>query len=154
MLAVAAPEGSSVASVSTLGGELSLGDTVTVVVPPGAVSASTAIIYIPRPPIPVAGFAPVGFFTLEAYTTGCQWQKFTDFNKPVTIRVSYSPEEAAGIDESKLGLYYFDNALNQWVALPSAVNSAEKSVKVQQLNYFTLHFTLYALMAPADGAAR
>ena len=151
MTLVAPPDGAIAASVSPGGGELSFdNDAVTVVVPPGAVSASTLIIYTPQPAIPVAGFVPVDFFTLEAYTSGCQWQKVTDFNRPVTIQVSYAPEDVAGIDESQLGLYYFDNTLNEWVALEAVVDPAGDSVTVNELNYFTLHFTLYALMAPAE----
>lgn len=151
---VSASQNAAVQSVSPEGGKVTFGnETVQLVFPPEAVSSTVSVVYLPQPKTSITGFKVVQLFNLEAYTGDCTWQKFTDFNKPVTIQVSYSQEEVTGIDESKLGLYYFDNALNQWVALPSTVSPAEKNVKIQKLNYFTLHFTLYALMAPAGGAS-
>jgi len=141
--------------VSPEGGKVTFGnETVQLVFPPGAVSSSVNIVYLPQAKTGINGFKVVRLFSLEAYTGGCTWQKFTDFDKPVSIQVSYSPEEVAGIGRRALKLYYFNNALNQWVALPSAIDPATDSVTVNELSYFTLHFTLFALMAPADGTAR
>ena len=129
-------------------------ETVQVVFPAEAVFSPVSVVYLPQAKTGINGFKVVRLFSLEAYTGDCTWQKFTDFNKPVSIQVSYLPEEVAGIDRRALRLYYFNNALNQWVVLPSAIDPATDSVTVNELNYFTLHFTLFALMAPADGAAR
>ena len=148
------PEDSTLVSVSPDGSILSTDDGLTIVIfPAGAVSDPATVVYMPQPRIPINGFDVVRLLSLEAYSGCCEWQKFTDFNKPVTIQVSYTREEVAGIDEEQLGLYYFDNELNEWVALEAVVDPAGDSVTVNELNYFTLHFTLYALMAPAEAAA-
>jgi hypothetical protein len=147
-------EGSTLVSVSPDGSILSTDDALTTVIfPAGAVSDPATVIYMPQPRIPVDSFDLVRLFSLEAYSGYCEWQKFTDFNKPVTIQVSYSPEEVSGIDEEQLGLYYFDSALNEWVALDAVADPAGDSVTVNELNYFTLHFTLYALMSPVEAVA-
>ena len=136
-------------TVSSNGGEFPFGENVTVNIPPKAVSVSVDIVYIPKPVLPVTGFVTVESFTLEAYFyTDSQWQKFTNFKKPVTIQVSYTPEQVVGMDESQLGLYNFNNALNQWVELPGKVNTEANTVTAE-LQYFGLNGYLYALMLPA-----
>jgi hypothetical protein len=149
------PQNAILAYIAEDGGMLNVNNrAINVTFPPNAVSEPVMVVHQPQQKVPVVDFTPIRFFTLEAYTTdNCTWQKFTDFNKPVTIQVSYSPEEVAGIDEEQLGLYYFDSALNEWVALEAVADPAGDSVTVNELNYFTLHFTLYALMAPVEAAA-
>jgi hypothetical protein len=95
----------------------------------------------------VPGFSSVHFFTLEAYRKD-DWRKVTQFDKPVTIRASYAGTDMAGLDESKLGLYYFDTTAHQWVSLPSMVDMGNKTVTASSVN----HFSLYGLMAPASSA--
>jgi hypothetical protein len=99
--------------------------------------------YMPQSKTSIPGFAPVHFFSLEAYWEGV-WHKITRFNKPVTIHVSYAAADVAGLDESKLVLYYFDTTAHQWVSLPSTVDVENKTVTASSVN----HFSLYGLMAP------
>jgi hypothetical protein len=113
--------------------------------PAGAVSDPTMVVYLPQAKTFIPGFAPIRFFSLEAYRE-YDWHKVTRFNKPVTIQVSYAAIDVAGLDESKLGLYYFDTTAHQWVGLPSTVDMENKTVTASSVN----HFSLYGLMAQAS----
>ena len=140
------PEESTVAIVSAKGGSLQSGDgSVSVTFPAEAVSDPTTLVYMPQAKTFIPGFAPVRFFSLEAYREG-GWHKVTSFNEPVIIQASYAAADLAGLDESKLGLYYFDTTASQWVGLPSTVNLENKTVTASSVN----HFSLYGLMAPAS----
>ena len=144
---IVTPTDSTMALISANGDSLQSSDGVTTVTfPTGSVSGPTIAIYMPQAKeISVSGFSPVRFFTLEAYRQS-DWQKITKFNKPIRIQVSYAAPDVAGLNESKLELYYFDTTANQWVGLPSTVDTENKTVTASSVN----HFSLYGLMAPAS----
>lgn len=107
------------------------------------VSAPTAVIYVPQPITSVPGLRPVYFFSLEAYREH-DWQKVAGFNKPVTIQASYTMTDLADLDESRLALYYFDTAANQWIRTPGTVDIDSQSVTATT----SRPSGLYGLMAP------
>jgi len=63
------------------------------------------------------------------------------FSKPVTVSISYTAAQIAGIDVTSLKVYYWDATASQWVALASTVNTTEKTVSAN-----TTHFTYFAVM--------
>jgi hypothetical protein len=135
--------------ISSQGGVVAFGDNaVQVSLPPGGVTSTVYLVYVPQSAFSVNGFEVERLFALEAYTTNHQPRKFTDFKKPVTIQVSYTPEQVNVRDEGQLRLYNFNSALNQWVERPSRVDT-DLNIVTAELNYFGLDGYLYALMLPA-----
>jgi hypothetical protein len=62
------------------------------------------------------------------------------FNSPVLLRLSYKDADLAGVNELGLKIYYFNDNLNEWEALPSIVNPVQKEVIA-----WLEHFSRYAL---------
>jgi hypothetical protein len=75
-------------------------------------------------------------FFLDA--TDAQGAAVRTFDAPLTISVSYTPEQlaAAGLSEANLALFYYDEAQAQWLPVPTQVNSAQHTA-VASVDHFT-----------------
>ncbi len=62
------------------------------------------------------------------------------FRKPVYIRLSYKNAVLVGVNEKKLGIYYYNPVTQNWEAVSHSVNTEEKYVE----GYIN-HFSLYAI---------
>jgi len=62
------------------------------------------------------------------------------FRKPAYIRLSYKNANLTGVNEYKLGIYYYNPATNNWEAVSHTVNTYYKYVE----GYIN-HFSLYAI---------
>ncbi|MBI2621844.1 MAG: M23 family metallopeptidase [Candidatus Levybacteria bacterium] len=68
-------------------------------------------------------------------------QKVTEFLQPATILYDYSDADLLNINEDSLKIYWFNEDSGEWEALPSFVDSINKTVSTQ-----TTHFSQFALM--------
>lgn len=116
---------------------------VTVKVPAGAVSANTVInveetdkgtimIAAPSP----QGKTAVSTFSITATVNG---QPVTQFFGNVTITISYTDEQVAGLDPTTLKIYRWTGS--QWVALSTTVNTTTKTITAT-----TSSFSNFAVM--------
>ena len=64
------------------------------------------------------------------------------FQKRVFIFISYREADLAGVDESKIKIYYINEETGQWEPISSAVDTRRKVVIG-----WTRHFSRYALAA-------
>ena len=64
-----------------------------------------------------------------------------EFNKPATLSLSYKDSIPAGIDESKLALYYSEDGMSNWQRLGGLVNQTEKKITAvfKKPGYFGLY---------------
>ncbi|MFQ5616344.1 MAG: hypothetical protein ACE5GO_07795, partial [Anaerolineales bacterium] len=108
-------------------------------------------VYSPQPETKADDLVMLHAFALDTYAAAYS-EKVTDFNKPVTVQVTYTDADAKGIDEGELSLYYFNTPLNEWVAIRSTVDVGTNKA-VAKLDNFSLLGNLYALMAPLPPAA-
>ncbi|MHA1409769.1 MAG: right-handed parallel beta-helix repeat-containing protein [Candidatus Odinarchaeia archaeon] len=65
----------------------------------------------------------------------------------LTIRVYYSDIDVqnAGLNETELAIYFWNTTLNQWVELPSTVNTVENYVETT-----VTHLTVFAIFGPEE----
>jgi uncharacterized repeat protein (TIGR01451 family) len=128
------------------------GNTTTISLPMGAVSATTTLILTPLPTAtPPTGFTFAGHaFSLEAYQGGTHLPGFT-FQQPVTITIHYSDTDIAGLDETALQLEYWDG--DQW--LDAACGPYQRhpdenwvAVPVCHLSDFALFSQSYTIYLP------
>ena len=72
------------------------------------------------------------YFSIEANVT----------THGLTLTFYYTDEavQAAGVSETSLAVYYWDETTGQWVRLPSVVNTEQNTVTVQvtHLSYFAI----------------
>ncbi len=67
----------------------------------------------------------------------------TNFNNDIEVTIQYDPNELGGINEQDLKISYYDEALGQWVDLPSTVDTMNHTVTA-----ITNHFTKFAIFGP------
>ncbi len=84
--------------------------TTTVIVPPGAISASITLVFSPNPTpthsIPAGQVFAGHSFDLDAYL-GQQLLPGLVFSEPISVGVTYTDQDIAGIREDELKLYYW-----------------------------------------------
>jgi len=69
----------------------------------------------------------------------------TTFNEPVSLTFTYEDQDIAGLNESSLKIYYWDEVSSGWVALSdSSVNTATNTVTAT-----TTHFTYFGVLGEA-----
>lgn len=140
------------------------GTATTITVPTDAVTSTIEIVFTPvaeaAPPqgLDFAGHA----FTLDAYSDGSLLDEFT-FNQPITLTLQYNNADVAGMDESNLTLFYWDELNSAWLDVAGTCSPPSSydrhleenwlSVPVCHLSQFGLFgspFTLYlpVLTAP------
>ena len=123
---------------------------VKVEVPAGAVSSNTVItieetevgtimIGAPSP----SGQTPIITFSLTATVNG---QPVTQFSGNVTVTITYTDDQIAGLDESSLKIYHWDGT--QWVALSTTVN-----LSTNTLTATTTSFSDFAVMGQEGEAS-
>ncbi len=87
-------------------------------IPTGAITQETTLYFTAitttTNPDPVGAASGGHTFMLDAYQSGTLFQDFS-FDQPVTVTLSYSDDDIAGLDESSLLLYYWNEGQNQWV---------------------------------------
>lgn len=129
------------------GGELVVvdddGATVTVEIPPGAVSEAVQLTYSSLPEVvdPPADFYFAGrAFALEAYAEG-RLQGSVVFQQPVTLTVEYVGADVEGLDEETLTLRYWDGAA--WAT--DGVTVVQQDVDHHRLVTHIEHLSEFAL---------
>jgi len=71
------------------------------------------------------------------------------FDPPVTARLTYDPSDFTdGISENNLFIAFYNTATQQWVALPSTVDSTAHTITAA-----VSHFTQFALYSPTSAIA-
>ncbi|WP_298814483.1 RHS repeat-associated core domain-containing protein, partial [uncultured Chloroflexus sp.] len=108
-------------------------------IPPGAVDRNTTIRYNAAPIQDVAGYQEAGIF-FELTASDAQGNPVNQFAKPLTLVVNYP--SGLNIREDRLRLYFFDEALQRWVALPTTVQREQRLLIAS-----TDHFTLFAVLS-------
>lgn len=146
MGAVEAPERIGVVVEPTMESSLVYTDTqgnpTTIVVPVGAVTETTVLLFTPvasaTPPAPLlfAGHA----FDLEAYINGVLQAGFT-FNLPVSITITYADEEVDGLNEDSLVLLFEDGSAWGNAACATPVANAANNL----LTTLVCHLSRFAL---------
>lgn len=118
--------------------------TITVEVPIGGVNSDTIIkieeteegTIILGSPTPT-GYNIVGSYTITATANGVP---VTSFSGTVTITITYTDAQVAGLDLSTLKLYRWNGT--SWVALPTTIDTVNKTITAT-----TTSFSKFAVMA-------
>jgi len=76
-------------------------------------------------------------------------QAIKEFKKPITIIFRYQEEEVKQYQEETLKIYYFDETLKQWIALPDS----QVDVNTNAITATATHFTLFAVMGELKTSA-
>ncbi|MCG9967275.1 leucine-rich repeat protein [Pelotomaculum terephthalicicum JT] len=120
------------------GGTISLGSDAAVVVPAGALTGTSSVEVkvqkVAAPPAVPSGFKLAG----SVYELSVGGKNSYSFAKSVTIKLSFDPG-AVGADETP-AIYYYDEALAEWVNIGGTVSGSTISVQVD-------HFTKFAVIA-------
>ncbi|GAB4344084.1 MAG: hypothetical protein Kow0099_23150 [Candidatus Abyssubacteria bacterium] len=133
--------------ISSAGGEVSDGSGTTVIVPEGALEAPpeepvTITIETPLPGSePPLDTLPVGTSLALAREFGPDGLEFAT---PVKIEIHYTDEEVAGLDESNLQIYYYNDAEMTWEALPSDEGCTDPMANV--ICAWVDHFSVFAAL--------
>ena len=82
----------------------------------------------------------LGQFALTA--TDRAGQDVHQFKAPLSIAVSYTPEQLAarGIRDADLGLFWYDEAAQRWLLVPTEVDAVNRVARAT-----VDHFTTFAL---------
>jgi hypothetical protein len=101
----------------------------------------------------LSGFSSLAFGlgdVNEDLTVGFRWDsnRFevefsphgSTFNNPVTVRLSYKDADLNGVDEERLGIWYFDEQEGMWELAGKRVNKQAKYVEGT-----TTHFSRYGI---------
>lgn len=122
----------------------SVGLSTTVYFPAGNYS-ETLVVTLQEVEVPpsTGGFRLLGAaFSVEA--TIENGDPVTQFDQDLTIVIDYGSTDLAGVDETSLVLYFWDVADQRWVALPTTVDTAAKTLTVQ-----VDHLTTFAVLKTA-----
>lgn len=144
--AIEAPERVSVTMDPSIEATLVYSDTqgnpTTIQIPVGAVTETTTLIYAHTPTVtPPSGFVFASHaFDINAYRNEVALPGFA-FESPITLTISYSDADVAGLDESNLTLLYWNG--NQWDA--AACGSYVHEVDINRLTAPICHLSRFAL---------
>lgn len=130
--------------VAPSGGMVTTTNNYMVIVPQGAFTQSVKVVLTPLAPQSaptVFGIAGTDSYVALSAVTADTGEKVTSFQEPVTVTLSYDPAKLT-VPESTLAIHYYDEALGQWVALPSVVDTVNHTVSAQ-----TTHFTVFGVLA-------
>ena len=124
------------------------GTSAKVVLPAGALIANAVITISPTAkaeavlsrPIPV-GNSIVGDYAYNFTAISGLNIAVNAFEKALTLTFIYTNEQAEGIDEGALKIHYWDDALNEWVALADS----EVDIVNNVVTATTTHFTYFAV---------
>ncbi|MBU1137049.1 hypothetical protein KKD72_01630 [Patescibacteria group bacterium] len=145
-----------VTATAAAGGKTTLtvsnGNTASVDLPIGAVSASTAVKVNSENKIDVIASRPlpskrtVVGDNVYNYTAAANSVTISSFSKTVTLTFTYKDNEVNGLDESTLKIFYWKESTSQWVALTTVIDSTNNN-----LTATTDHFTYFAIMGLTAG---
>ncbi len=121
-------------------------DSAIITFPPSALPDDSTVkitkLESPDAPSPNGGFVLIGN-AYEFIVKNDQDENITDFDEPVEITLKYYPGSLGLVSELDLAIHYYDDVSQQWIALPSVVNTENHTVTAT-----TYHFTEFAIMAP------
>lgn len=130
----------------SFGGELTIGDRVSIATQPETLPLDFTIKFADGPFV-VDGtrtsIAPS--FSLNATTS--LGEKLTQFLKPIKIIYQYSAADVINIKENTLLVYYLNELTNTWEPLPSVVDTVNHTLTTE-----TLHFSHFAVMGELKDA--
>src|SRR3989339_69666 len=107
--------------------------------PAGAVQSATAIRIssVPSSALPAGMSNPKLRGTLVAaeiaFTSGSG-----SLLKPITIAISYTPNDILGFEEDRLGLFYWDAPSRDWILIPGSVVDANGKTVSASVNHLSL----------------
>ena len=132
------------------GGSVSLSDNkASVSFPAGAVAGTGTLSITPSSSYtaPSSGKQVVGnqIYSVVLEVSGSEVKTFQDL---VILTFSYTDSEIAGIDESSLSIYYWDETASNWVLLGGDVDAANNKITVN-----TTHFTKFAVIGEKTAAS-
>lgn len=141
MVAVAEPTTSDVSGAA--GGSARLDDGKAFVdVPAGAISGSGTLSITPTSSYtnPAGGKQVVGsrVYNITVDSDGTDVTTFQDF---ITLTFTYTDEEIAGLDETSLQIYFWDEATSSWVAFGGDIDVDNNTITRK-----TSHFTTFAIL--------
>ncbi|MCA9972714.1 MAG: peptidoglycan DD-metalloendopeptidase family protein, partial [Anaerolineales bacterium] len=130
----------------------------TVTAPPGAVAADVTFDLLEAPPVAGAS-AQLRSLGYAFWLRVPEWLAGGSrvpgalapaaFNQPVTVTFNYADANLRHLDESQLTIHWWDAAVAAWQALPTGVDTGQKSATAQTLE--TGSFELQApLLCPVD----
>lgn len=124
------------------GGAVSLGGDASIKIPPGALNGTAGVnVTVQKLDSPPA--APSGFMILgSVYEFSVGGSTSYDFNKPVTLALTFDPEDLA--PGQTPSVYYYDQSTEQWVNLGGAVSGNTITITID-------HFTKFAVLAREAG---
>ncbi|MFH1725396.1 MAG: hypothetical protein ABII00_12360 [Elusimicrobiota bacterium] len=127
---------------------LETADGVKVEIPAGALSAATLINI--QPPVGSPPSSKGSGVTATSVIKDIQMVNGTTrFQKDITITLTYTAVDVAGMDEASLRLFYYDESRGYWVLIPnSSVNTVTRKVTGR-----VDHFTLFGIMAFSPAAS-
>jgi len=125
------------------------GTSAKVILPTGALTANAVITISPTAKAEVATSMPapsgkniVGNYAYNFTAISGLNTAVNTFQKALTLTLTYTNEQAEGFNEGVLKIHYWNEALNQWIALEdSVVNTANNIVTAT-----TTHFTYFAII--------
>lgn len=127
--------------------------TATVEMPAGAVSVSTEVAVTPtaKSTIATSAPAPAGKSVVGGYvynlTATADRASVSTFAKALTITLSYTASQIAGLNENTLKIHYWDEATSKWITLVTTIDKINK-----KLSTTVTHFTYFAILGePAVG---
>lgn len=130
------------------------GATAKIELPANAVTAGATITVTPTQTTAAAvatqvAAAPAGKSVVGGYVYDCAVtvaeETVTTFEQAVTVTLTYTDTQVAGLDEDTLTINYYDTTLSQWVALTTTVDKENNTVTAE-----TGHFTLFAILGEAE----
>jgi hypothetical protein len=111
--------------VQTSSAGISGAQTLTLIVPAGAVSQSVTLVAAAAPPVVVptaTTSAPIGAAIIVSADTAAGGLVHS-FARPLTLTVSYAPRGLPPAGQSKLVLAFFDTTSQSWSSLPTTVDT-------------------------------
>lgn len=126
------------------------GGTLQVSVPTNALTGQATLTVAPNTAATSsAGAAPTGYQVVGAnYFNVTTTKASSTFDKDLTLTFSYADSLVTSMDESSLGLYWYDETSKAWKALASTVDTAKNTVSAA-----VNHLTLFAIMGQAAAEA-
>ncbi len=117
------------------GGSVAISGSITVDIPPGAISGSLNVTVQEQSATSPAGFTLLGH-VFEIGPTG------TQFSKPVNITLHYNPADIpTGVNETDINIYWYNEQTNSWVDMGGTVDTTAHTVTIQ-----VTHLSKYAMM--------
>ncbi|MCR4397353.1 MAG: S-layer homology domain-containing protein [Firmicutes bacterium] len=126
------------------GGTVSLpDDSAQVTLPPAAVEDNVTVTIAPMTEVaePSPGMVKVGNRVFEITCETAAGEPVRAFSKPIILTFRYEEEELGGASAEDLRVFYWDEGLAAWIAIPSEVD-----VEAGTVTGVTDHLTVFALM--------